>query len=171
MWEILSFKVISGAENSNKFQKTKFWKEKSVEDMVTLGPTAQATLVVLNSQKLFHLHWSNWMPASKTKHGAPLTRLCSWMLIYKHIIWSLSIYFAQLCVRLNIFLFTHKSLPLSEDISDTCKRFGAQNVAHFVILNMVAIDTTNLPTNIWPTILEHHVMQDAILLVEFSNWL
>jgi hypothetical protein len=29
-------KVISAAENSNKFQKTRFWKEKSVEDMVTL---------------------------------------------------------------------------------------------------------------------------------------
>jgi hypothetical protein len=32
--------VISATENSNKFQKTKFWKEKSVEDVVTLGPTA-----------------------------------------------------------------------------------------------------------------------------------
>ncbi len=30
-------KVISAAENSNKFQKIRFWKEKSVEDMVTLG--------------------------------------------------------------------------------------------------------------------------------------
>jgi hypothetical protein len=28
--------VISTTENSNKFQKTRFWKEKSVEDMVTL---------------------------------------------------------------------------------------------------------------------------------------
>jgi hypothetical protein len=28
-------KIISAAENSNKFQKTRFWKEKSVEDMVT----------------------------------------------------------------------------------------------------------------------------------------
>jgi hypothetical protein len=28
--------VISAAENSNKFQKTKFWKENSVEDVVTL---------------------------------------------------------------------------------------------------------------------------------------
>jgi hypothetical protein len=25
--------VISAAENSNKFQKTRFWKEKSVEDV------------------------------------------------------------------------------------------------------------------------------------------
>ncbi len=27
----IDFKVISAAENSNKFQKTRFWKEKSVE--------------------------------------------------------------------------------------------------------------------------------------------
>jgi hypothetical protein len=40
----IDLKVISAAENSNKFQKTSFWKEKSVEDVVTLGPTAQATL-------------------------------------------------------------------------------------------------------------------------------
>jgi hypothetical protein len=30
------FKVISAAENSNKFQKIRFWKEKSVENVVTL---------------------------------------------------------------------------------------------------------------------------------------
>jgi hypothetical protein len=40
--------VISAAENSNKFQKTRFWKEKSVEYVVTLGPMAQATLVFMN---------------------------------------------------------------------------------------------------------------------------
>jgi hypothetical protein len=39
--------VTSAAENSNKFPKTRFWKEKSVEDVVTLGPTAQATLVFM----------------------------------------------------------------------------------------------------------------------------
>jgi hypothetical protein len=39
--------VISAAEISNKFQKTRFWKEESVEDMVTLEPTAQATLIDL----------------------------------------------------------------------------------------------------------------------------
>ncbi len=39
------------AENSNKFLKTRFWKEKSVEDMVTLGPMAQATLVILMTQR------------------------------------------------------------------------------------------------------------------------
>jgi hypothetical protein len=33
----IDLKVISAVENSNKFQKTKFWKEKSVEDVVTLG--------------------------------------------------------------------------------------------------------------------------------------
>ncbi len=42
----IDFLVISATENSNKFQKTRFYKEKSVEDMVTLGPTAQATLVI-----------------------------------------------------------------------------------------------------------------------------
>jgi len=31
--------VISTGENSNKFQKTRFWKEKSIENMVTHGPT------------------------------------------------------------------------------------------------------------------------------------
>jgi len=40
MWEILIFYVISATENSNKFQKTRFWKEKSVEDVVALGPMA-----------------------------------------------------------------------------------------------------------------------------------
>jgi hypothetical protein len=37
--------MISTTENSNKFQQIRFWKEKSVEDVVTLGPMAQATLV------------------------------------------------------------------------------------------------------------------------------
>jgi len=40
----IDFKAISAPENSNKFQKTRFWKEKSVENVVTLGPMAQATL-------------------------------------------------------------------------------------------------------------------------------
>jgi hypothetical protein len=39
--------VISAAENSNKFQKTRFWKEKSVDNVVALGPMAQATLIFL----------------------------------------------------------------------------------------------------------------------------
>jgi hypothetical protein len=41
----IDFEVISTAENLKKFPKTKFWKEKSIEDVVTLGPTTQATLV------------------------------------------------------------------------------------------------------------------------------
>jgi hypothetical protein len=32
----IDLKVISATENSNKFQKTRFWKEKSVENVVTL---------------------------------------------------------------------------------------------------------------------------------------
>jgi hypothetical protein len=33
--ENIDLKMISAAENSNKFQKTRFWKEKSVESVVT----------------------------------------------------------------------------------------------------------------------------------------
>jgi len=46
----IDFKVIFATENSNKFQKTRFWKEKPVQDMVTLGPMANATLVVIKTQ-------------------------------------------------------------------------------------------------------------------------
>ncbi len=43
----IDLKVIPATENSNKFQKTRFFgREKLVEDVVTLGPMAQATLVV-----------------------------------------------------------------------------------------------------------------------------
>jgi hypothetical protein len=42
------FKVIFVIKNSNKFQKTKFWKEKKIEDVVTLGPMAHATLVYIS---------------------------------------------------------------------------------------------------------------------------
>ncbi len=51
LWEILNLKVISAAENSNKFQETRFWKEKSVENVVTLGPTAQATIVLIEAEE------------------------------------------------------------------------------------------------------------------------
>jgi hypothetical protein len=49
----IDFEVISGAENSNKFQKTRFWKEKSVEDRFTLGPMAEVTLVHSKTQTQF----------------------------------------------------------------------------------------------------------------------
>jgi hypothetical protein len=32
----IDLKVISATKNSNKFQKTRFWKEKSIENLVTL---------------------------------------------------------------------------------------------------------------------------------------
>jgi hypothetical protein len=41
----IDFEVIFATENLNKFQKISFWKEKSVDDVVTLGAMAQATLV------------------------------------------------------------------------------------------------------------------------------
>ncbi len=43
--------MISTPENSNKILKPRFWKEKSVEDKVTMGPMAQATLVILMTQR------------------------------------------------------------------------------------------------------------------------
>jgi len=43
----IDLKVFYAAENSNKFQKTELWKEKSIEDMVTHGPIAHATLIVI----------------------------------------------------------------------------------------------------------------------------
>jgi len=49
----IDFQVTSIVENSNKFQKTGFWKEKSVEDMVTIGPMAQATLVFIIFIKIY----------------------------------------------------------------------------------------------------------------------
>jgi hypothetical protein len=39
--------MIFVAENSNKFQKTRFLKDKSVEDVVTLGPMAHAIVVYM----------------------------------------------------------------------------------------------------------------------------
>jgi len=46
MWEILILKRFLPLKIQINSQKTRFWEEKSVEDMVvTLGPTAQATLV------------------------------------------------------------------------------------------------------------------------------
>jgi hypothetical protein len=49
----IDFQVISTTENSNKFQKAWSWKEKSVEDMVTLGPIAHATLVFIIFIKIY----------------------------------------------------------------------------------------------------------------------
>jgi hypothetical protein len=49
----IDLKVVSAAENSNKFQKTRFWKEKSVEDVVALGPTAHATLVIIMISEVY----------------------------------------------------------------------------------------------------------------------
>ncbi len=59
------FKVISVPENSNKFQKTRFRKEKSVEDVVTRGPTAQATLVPSKEEEgWIHTLWSMYVYAN-----------------------------------------------------------------------------------------------------------
>ncbi len=46
IWEIIISKWFLPLKIQINTKKTRFWKEKSVEDMVTLGPTAQATLVL-----------------------------------------------------------------------------------------------------------------------------
>jgi hypothetical protein len=58
----IDLKVLSAAENSNKFQKTRFWKEKAVEDVLTLAPTAQATLVF--SEMILNTLYLDWKPTA-----------------------------------------------------------------------------------------------------------
>jgi hypothetical protein len=50
----IELKIISITENKNKFQKTRFWKEKLVENMVTFGPMAHATKGRSNVRNSFH---------------------------------------------------------------------------------------------------------------------
>jgi hypothetical protein len=50
--------VISDTENSNKFQKTRFWKEKSAEDVITLGPTHTSPINRNKDTTTLHL-WLN----------------------------------------------------------------------------------------------------------------
>jgi hypothetical protein len=57
--------VISTAENSNKFQKTRFWKEKSVENAVTLGPTTHATLINDEFEEAFPIFWFFYVDEKK----------------------------------------------------------------------------------------------------------
>jgi hypothetical protein len=75
--------VISTTENSNKFQKTKFWKEKSVENVVTLGPTAQATLVLMKSSSVVVEQSGARNPydiaiATGTVEVQAMSRMCLW---------------------------------------------------------------------------------------------
>jgi hypothetical protein len=44
--------VISATENLNKFQKARFWKEKSVEDVITLGPNGKGHTSVYEIRKV-----------------------------------------------------------------------------------------------------------------------
>jgi hypothetical protein len=49
MWEILSLKWFLPLKIQINSKKSGFWKEKSVEDVLTLGPMAQATLVLMKT--------------------------------------------------------------------------------------------------------------------------
>jgi hypothetical protein len=63
MWEILIFGWFPLLKIQINSQKIRFWKEKSVEDVATLGPTAQATLVMAMKwiSPLFTQLWP-WYP-------------------------------------------------------------------------------------------------------------
>ncbi len=55
----IDLKMISIPENSNKFQ-TRFWKEKSVGDAISLRPVAHATLVIYVLSSMFSIFkWNN----------------------------------------------------------------------------------------------------------------
>jgi hypothetical protein len=47
LWDLLIFKWLLPLKIQINSKKTKLWKEKSIEDMVTLGPMAHATLVYI----------------------------------------------------------------------------------------------------------------------------
>jgi hypothetical protein len=61
MSEILIFKWF--LQNSNKFQKNRFGKGKLVEDVITLGPMAQATLVFIIGYP--HTKWGSYIYNTK----------------------------------------------------------------------------------------------------------
>jgi hypothetical protein len=42
----IDLKVISAAENSNKFQKTRFWKEKSVDEHLNVYHSIQIVMCI-----------------------------------------------------------------------------------------------------------------------------
>ncbi len=47
-----------------KFQKTRFWKAKSVEDMVTLGPRATGHINIKSPPKAFDQLQHPWKPCA-----------------------------------------------------------------------------------------------------------
>ncbi len=55
----IDLKVIFAIENSNKFQRSRCWKEKSVENLVTLGPMTRSTLVDMKRQ--INMYFSMFM--------------------------------------------------------------------------------------------------------------
>jgi hypothetical protein len=56
----IDFKVISAAENSNKFQRPRFWEEKSVENVVTLeGLPSMISFHIWQLKKLIHTLQNN----------------------------------------------------------------------------------------------------------------
>jgi hypothetical protein len=71
----IDFYLISAVEISKKFKKTSFWKEKSVENVVTLGPTAQTTLVIIKLRPSLHKGPGSIDRGSKIGSFGPIIRL------------------------------------------------------------------------------------------------
>jgi hypothetical protein len=80
----IDFYVISAAENSKEFKKTSFWKEKSVENMVTLGPTAQTTLVITKLRPSLHEGPCSIDRGSKIGGFCAIIRLKYFSIIFKN---------------------------------------------------------------------------------------
>jgi hypothetical protein len=81
--------MISATENSNKFQKTRFWKEKSVENVVTLGSlpfnSSMISFHIWLFKKLIHTLQNNvHMLSSLICNGFTLGPIIQAALVYVH---------------------------------------------------------------------------------------
>ncbi len=89
MWEILIFKWFLLL----KIQKTRFWKEKSVEDVVTLGPTQRPHIAILNNQSSLYRFACNseWVRA-----GCYMNICCRMLQLTAHVTSNRFIFLAWL---------------------------------------------------------------------------
>ncbi len=96
-------------ENSNKFQKTRSWKEKLVENMVTLGPMAQATLFIYESRLFvcfvcrYEIHWIRMLQI------AFLVSLESSLGAWFHSVWTCSVEVLEYWMISSLRIKLHRS--------------------------------------------------------------
>jgi hypothetical protein len=100
--EDIGFQVISTTENSNKFQKTRFWKEKSVEHVITLEcPPFNSSK--RNCDVLLLLLESSWQFKFNEIYGVRFG-LRMWEIWNS--LWFLSLKFQIICKTLHYNKFT-----------------------------------------------------------------